>query len=67
MQREWEIARWQIMHIIAPYSKKKSILTSDITVFSWEKNKKVEIPNREEVLDTIEKWNRWEEKHKDNG
>ena len=62
MQREWEIARWQIMHIIAPYSKKKIIQASDIATFYWEKAKKVPV-KIDEIKDKIEQWQRWEDKH----
>ena len=65
LRRDWEIARWQIMHIIAPYSKKKNIKASDIAVFEWEKPKGVKvIPNREDVIDLLEKWERWGERNK---
>lgn len=66
MQRDWEIARWQILHFVAPYSKKR-LTSKDIAVFGWEKPEVKPIPKREDVIDTIEKWKRWEEKHKSNG
>ena len=65
MQRDWEVARWQIMHFVSPYSKKKMIKSADIAVFEWEREKsKIEIPDRAEVLDRIEQLQRWEDKHK---
>lgn len=63
MQRDWEIARWQIMHIVAPYSKSKMLRASDIASFYWEK-KQNKIPNREDAIDILQKWERWDEKHK---
>jgi CO dehydrogenase/acetyl-CoA synthase alpha subunit len=62
MQRDWEIARWQVMHFVAPYSKKKTMTVTDIAQFEWEK-KEVVIPDRNEVIEKIEKMQRWERRH----
>lgn len=66
IRRDWEIARWQIMHIIAPYSKKKGISSADITVFPWERIEGKTM-TKADVIDRIEQFERWEDKHKDNG
>lgn len=66
MKRDWEIARWQIMHIIAPYSKKKGISSADIAIFPWERAERKPI-DKEEILDRIQQFERWDEKHKQNG
>jgi hypothetical protein len=58
MKERWEIARWQVMYFIAPYSKKKNLKASDIAKFNWEK-KKAEIPDREKIEEKIKRWDRF--------
>jgi hypothetical protein len=56
-QREWEIARWVNLHVVAPHSKKRLNL-KDIAVFDWER-KQFEKPDEKKVLELSKKWDRW--------
>lgn len=58
IRERWEMARWQVMHFIAPYSKKKSLRVTDIARFPWEKKRK-EIPGKEKVDEIIKRWERF--------
>lgn len=58
VQLQWEIARWQAMYFVSPYTKKgKTIKAKDLIIFPWEKQDKIIKKSREEILEIEKKYN----------
>ena len=57
-QKDWEIARWTILHIISPHAKRK-LTIKDIAIFPWEKKKIDIIKDQERALRLSKKWDKW--------